>query len=178
MPKRRPPKRTADELARLLGPLVARLERCEAVLNQLELDLRPTQDLPGSVLRCRELAQEALAQAQDALETSQLARVHEDRLNTLTLAVAEGIQHVERAEARIRATVGRARAELRAAGIESPAIEAEAGSLHIGDGEGGAGGAVLPVPTRVEAPVSAIEDRQPSAVPGMTVGQLRRFRGA
>lgn len=173
--KRRSTKRACDP--EITG-LAHRLEHIEAVLNQLELDLRPLQELPTSVHAIRDLAHEALAQAQDAMATAGLAKVHEDRLNSLTLAVAEGIQHVERAEARIRATVGRARAQLLDAGVESPGLEAEAASLHAGDGSGGAGGGVLSMPARVETPVESIDDRRSSAIPGMTVGQLRKFRGA
>lgn len=166
-----------EDLRDDLDAVVARLNRLDAVLNQIELRLEPLKALPEGLAASRELALEAVAQAQDALEHARLSREHETRLNNLTLAVAEGIQHVERAEARIRATVGRARAELRAAGIESAGVEAEAASLQLVDGEGSGGGSVPPVSQPLAESVP-IDDRLPSAIPGMTRGDLRRFRGA
>ena len=141
-------------------------------------------ELHQELTKSRELALEALAQSSDALETRQLARSHEDRLTNLTLAVAEGIAHVERAEARIRATVQRARAQLAEAGIESPALEAEGDQLQLLDEAGSGGRRLHAVREDVEPspPGPGFEDRpddgRPSAIPGMTRGQLRRFRGA
>ena len=132
----------------------------------------------------RKLALEALAQSQDALETRQLARSHEDRLTNLTLAVAEGIAHVERAEARIRATVQRARAQLAESGIESPALEAEGDQLQLLDETGSGGRRLHAVREEVEESAPSPrsdewpDDGRPSPVPGMTRGMLRRFRGA
>ncbi len=166
-----------EDLRDELQDVVERLNRSDAVLNQIELRLEPLKALPEALAECRRIALDAVAQAQDAHELAGLSREHEARLNNLTLAVAEGIQHVERAEARIRATVGRARAELRAAGIESAGVEAEASSLQLVDGEGSGSGPVRPVPEAV-APSVEYDDRVPSAIPGMTRGELRRFRGA
>jgi len=61
----------------------------------------------------------------------------------VTTAVAEGIQHVERAENRIKATVRRARRELEDGGVRSPGLEAEARDLFDDDAGGGPSEAVL-----------------------------------
>ncbi len=58
------------------------------------------------------------------------------RFELLTEAVASGIAHVERSEARVRATVARARQELGQFGIEHPGLEAEGEELRFGDGGG------------------------------------------
>jgi len=188
MPKRTSrPVQPPATVAQLLE-LEARLGVLEAMQPGIGADANATNarllELHGELLKTRDLALEGLAQSQDALEARQLARSHEDRLTNLTLAVAEGIAHVERAEARIRATVQRARAQLAEAGIESPALEAEGDQLQLLD-EGGSGGRKLhAVREDVEPPDPGprLEDRaddgRPSLVPGMTRGQLRRFRGA
>ncbi len=156
----------------------------EAINSSFRAQSAQLDELRGELTKGRELALEALAQSSDALETRQLARSHEDRLTNLTLAVAEGIAHVERAEARIRATVQRARAQLAEAGLESPALEAEGDQLHIFDEPGSGGRRLHAVREDVAAPdpgprfEERPDDNRASGVPGMTRGQLRRFRGA
>jgi hypothetical protein len=87
----------------------------------------------------------------------------------LTLAVAEGIKHVERAENRIRATIGRARKELEEVGVEHPGLEAEYAELSVLDGGGGQS---APMPQMHENVVPT-----QSSVPGVSPDQLRRVRG-
>lgn len=70
-----------------------------------------------------------------------------DDLNT---AVAEGIQHVTRAENRIKATVRRAREQLADVGLEHPGLEAEAAELFARDDARGGEGAVPPMSANVE----------------------------
>jgi hypothetical protein len=149
MPKARARAPRDPSPAAQLTELGARLGKLEAVLNQIELRLDPLLELPDELARVRDLALEAVAQAQDALETHAVARAHEERLNMLTLAVAEGIAHVDRAEARIRATVGRARRQLRDAGLEDPGVEAEAGQLFGVDEETGRAQRLPAVPADV-----------------------------
>lgn len=79
----------------------------------------------------------------------------------INTAVAEGIKHVERAEARIRATVRRAREELEEGGVRSPGLEAEALELF---GVNGGRSEPQPMPT-VQPSVAGGEDRF-SAFPG------------
>jgi len=83
-------------------------------------------------------------------------------------AVAEGIEHVERVENRIRGTIKRARKELRDGGLESPGLEAEVGSLSLVDGEGG-GTPSMPVLSQPVEPAR-------SSVPGVSPEQLRSVR--
>lgn len=73
------------------------------------------------------------------------------RINELTMAVAEGIQHVDRAERRVKATVARARRQLEDSGLESPGLEAEWAELRERDGDGGEERGVQPVREAVEA---------------------------
>jgi hypothetical protein len=79
----------------------------------------------------------------------------------LTLAVDEGIRHVDRAENRVRAVIRRAREKLEEHGIEYGAIEAEAAEIRERDAGGGGTRGVLPMPASVGS------DRQaPPGVPG------------
>ena len=93
----------------------------------------------------------------------------EAELVTVKAAVAEGIEHVERVENRIRGTIKRARKELRDGGIESPGVEAEVRSLSLVDGPGGEGPSMPLLPQPVDEPGSS--------VPGVSPEQLRRVRG-
>ena len=90
-------------------------------------------------------------------------------LQTVMIAVADGITHVDRVENRIRGAVKRARKELQERGLSAPGLEAEAAGLSLVDDEGG-GGEAMPV-----MPASVAADQ--SSVPGVTPEQLRRVRG-
>lgn len=178
------PPATVEQLLQLEGRLGVLEEILESHRQAFGSQNALLVELRGDLTRARDVALEAHAQSSDALETRQLARSHEDRLTNLTLAVAEGIAHVERAEARIRATVQRARAQLAEAGIESPALEAEGDQLQLLD-EGGSGARRLhavreDVGPSAQSPGPDIrpDDAHPSHVPGMSRGELRRFRGA
>ena len=83
--------------------------------------------------------------AQHAHETRTVVNEHSARFEELIFAVSEGISKVERAEARIRATVRRARAELEESGTYSPALDAEAQELRVTDGGAGEPEEVQPV---------------------------------
>lgn len=93
----------------------------------------------------------------------------EQRMDNLTLAVDEGIRHVDRAEKRIRATVGRARRELREIGIESPGLEAEARDLRILDGGDGS-------EERMQALSAPVDADPPAVAEDPLLGQLRAMR--
>jgi len=56
-------------------------------------------------------------------------RALEDRMDTLTAAVAEGIDHVDRNEKRVRGIITGARRRFEAEGYEDPGVEAEAATL-------------------------------------------------
>ena len=61
--------------------------------------------------------------------TAALADIEED-VRAQTIAIAEGIQHVDRAERRVRAAVGRARKRMADLGYEDEGLEAEAAELR------------------------------------------------
>jgi len=95
-----------------------------------------------------------------------------NRIKTLTQAVAEGIERVDRSERRIGATITRAQKKLALAGYEDPGITAEVEGLRLLDGDGGEDGGLPAVQQDVEDP----RDR-PSSIPGATIAQLQRVRG-
>lgn len=105
----------------------------------------------------------ALRAAQDPLDR---------RIQDLTLAVAEGIERVDRAERRIQASVKRARAELEASGVTDPRLDAEADGLRLVDGAGGDGGGVPAVSEDVGEPAP-----QASSIRGVPLEVLERVRG-
>lgn len=78
-------------------------------------------------------------------------------MKSLTLAVAEGIERVTRAEKRIQKQVTGARRLVREAGLEHPGIEAEFAELESRDAE--AGQELPPVPT-------PLEERRAVRIPG------------
>jgi len=171
--------RSPDESAALLARLVDvefRLNGLESVHARIEVEVAALRELADKVGEVRTLALDALAQAQDALQTSSLVREHHDRLDRLTLAVAEGISHVDRAEKRIHGVVSRARRQLAESGVESPGLDAEAGELHGIDEEPRSGERVPTLLEDVEPPLT-LDDRLASPFPGLTRGQLRRMRG-
>jgi hypothetical protein len=92
----------------------------------------------------------------------------------ITLAVDEGIRHVDRAENRVRSVIRRAREKLEENGIEYGALEAEASELRIRDGSGSPGERLQPVSTEVGRPAAA-----PPGVPGyFSPEHLAALRGA
>lgn len=157
--------------------LEARLVALEDYIRGILDREAPVHELRAALERAEELAGAAFERAKDAQTALAIHANAHARIDTLTLAVAEGIQHVERAENRIRATIKRARQELADGGISSPGLDAEAQQLHLLDGEGSDGGRVLPVPSSVAESVPRFDDAQPSAVPGMNRGQLRKYGG-
>jgi len=90
----------------------------------------------------------------------------------LTLAVAEGIERVDRAERRIKATVARARKELANGGLRDEGLDAEAYELRELHGNGSE---QLPLPA-VQQEVAAVEP-QPSSIGGVPLDVLLRARG-
>ena len=96
----------------------------------------------------------------------------EKRLRDTNVAVAEGIERVDRTERRIASTVARARKELRESDFDHPGLEAEDAELRKVDGDGGHGTEVLNLPGAVEADPNA-----PSSIRGVPASTLRRVRG-
>lgn len=85
-----------------------------------------------------------------------------DRLDTLTHAIAEGIERVDRSERRIRQVVTRARQKLADSGLADDALEAEAEQLQLLDAERSGGRGVQPV----HAPVASAPAPDLSILPG------------
>lgn len=105
------------------------------------------------------------------LDAQQVAlKVLEQDMTETRAAVAEGIQHVERVENRIRSTVRRAQEKLSEHGYESPGLEAEAAQLQLLDG-GRSEEKELP-------PMRQSLGSTPSPFPGLTMEDLARMRGA
>ncbi len=88
------------------------------------------------------------------------------------IALAEGIERTDRAERRIKATVARARKELKARGYEDPGLDSEAYELRDADGDGGEIDGVLPLRAGVEEPA-----QEASSISGVSLETLRRVRG-
>jgi hypothetical protein len=99
------------------------------------------------------------------------------RMKELTTAVAQGIEHVDRSERRVRATVARARRELEEHGVVSPGVEAEWAELRGEDGERSEGGGMQPVREEVARdPGRSVT--LPDAYPGAwTEGDLESLMG-
>jgi len=91
------------------------------------------------------------------------------RFGDLTIAIDSGIKHVERAEARVRGVVTRAKRELADKGVEAPGLEAEMGELQLLDGDTVFEQGMQQLPPDVEVP-------EPSSIPGITADELRRAR--
>jgi len=95
--------------------------------------------------------------------------VLENKLTDLTMALSDGIQRVQRSENRVRAIVQGAKRDLAEAGFEHAGVEAEAAELRRVDGSDSEAEQVPTVPQDV-----ADDQRGPSSIPGVSVGELRR----
>lgn len=135
--------RDIEALRAVLEALAARLDRLETAPSQLvqaELD---------QLVRRKELELELVAiKAADVMNGDRLELLAK-RLDTLTHAVAEGIERVDRSERRVRAVVKRAREELAEDGHVSDRLEAETHHLFGGDAPRGEEGRVPAVRPQV-----------------------------
>lgn len=104
------------------------------------------------------------------LET--LIQMVENNKRTQTLAIAEGIEKVSRAERRVKATVQRAQANLESLGLTDAGVEAEATDLDETDG-----GRVDKRREMQLLPTEVDPAEQPSSIPGVSAETLRRARG-
>ncbi len=97
----------------------------------------------------------------------------ERRTVELAMALAHGIEHEDRRERRIQATVKRARKQLAELGVEDAGLEAEFDGLSLLDGDGGEERGMLALPAPMEeSPGLAV-----SSVKGVSPEQLQRARG-
>lgn len=151
---------------------VERLERAQESVDQL---LEENTELSG---RLAQIERERLSVAilEDRLELLEALEPRLDLVEAqrkeISLAVAEGIERVDRAERRIKATVQRARKELKDRGYADPGLDAEAQEFRDVDGKGSDNGGVQPVQESLGA-----DFESPSSVKGVTLGQLQRVRG-
>ena len=111
----------------------------------------------------------------DAFGREEIRRRLDDlgaRLDHQTLAISDGIERTTRAENRINNTVQRARAQLKKRGVVDAGLEAEDREIRRDDADRGDENGVRSLSDGLER-----DDETPSSVPGITVAQLRRFRG-
>lgn len=108
------------------------------------------QELPAILQRLdgHDRADEKLAQHLDAIVDR--VNEHDGRFGELTLAVDEGIKHVDRSERRVRSTVRRAVQRMEEAGYIDEAVEAEAAGIRELDAEERGEEELQPVPADVE----------------------------
>jgi len=102
------------------------------------------------------------------VETLALVDANRQEIESLTIAVSEGIAGYKRHEARVQKTVTSARRLIRESGLEHAGIEAEYAELHDGDEAPSEPEGVLPLQPRVD-------DSGPSGIPGLTVAQLEQL---
>lgn len=84
-------------------------------------------------------------------------------------AVAHGIEDIDRVDKRIKATIRRAKDQLEEAGIEHPALNAEAEHFRVIDGDGGNESGLSPV----QEDVGEVQ----SSIPGVSAAELAKVRG-
>lgn len=97
--------------------------------------------------------------------------VIEGKVSDLTLALAEGIQRVQRSENRVRHIVAGAKRELAEAGFSHPGVDAEATELRQLDGAASEEEELPAMPESVAA-----DAYEPSPVPGVSMSMFRRSR--
>lgn len=124
-----------------------------------------------SMLPRFERIESALAEERDDSALTQFR----ERCDELTIAVAHGIEHVDRAERRVQTTLRSAHSKFAKGGYEDPNVDAEIANLPDVDGEGGGGEQLSLLPDEVALPAA---DNSPSGIPGMTVDQANAIRAA
>lgn len=158
-----------DALERQLNGLEGVTEGIQSVIRTIETRDIPDSDVQG--LR-QEFADEAHA-LRSRLDDHETALLELDQYKRdITLAVDEGIRHVERAERRVRQTIRRTQQKLEDVGLSDPALDAEAQEYFDADESGGGEEEVQPVQADVGPDLDG-----PSSVPGVTLRQLAQARG-
>ena len=148
------------------------LDRLGNRIERLETAPRPAAD-PAQISETLEKLTDINCNLNMRLELAEASIENlEEGTKEIVIAVAEGIERVDRSERRIRATVKRARKELADRGLVDPGLEAEDRELHDLDGERGNDVPVQPVPREVAPAAPA-----PSSIRGVPLETLRRFRG-
>ena len=147
MAPKQPPQPISPALLKRLDEIRERIEHLESVTWA---PASVVDDHAASLVRLDELqvSCDALVFRSDAdvLATEALLAEHKD----MKLAIAEGIERVDRAERRIKDTVRRARKKLADSGLVDDGLEAEEQELRLLDGEPSEGVEVLKVREDVE----------------------------
>ena len=142
--------------------------------DMLRLDSVPTPTVDPEVVAAAVASHleriDALADSVDELASQGVDL--EARVRDYVIALAEGIERVDRSERRVKATVNRARKELEAHGLADPGVEAEAEQLRLIDAARGSDRGMHPVQQSVEPDIAP-----PSGFPGVSPEQLRTLRG-
>ncbi len=147
----------------------------EAILSRLtQLESVPTPTVDPEVVAAAVAAHleriDALADVVEELASQ--GKDLDDRVREYVIALAEGIERVDRSERRVKATVARARKELEAHGLADPGVEAEAEQLRLVDAARGDDRGMHTLPASVEPDIAP-----PSGFPGISPDQLRVLRG-
>lgn len=161
------PFKRLQDLHGMLHGMLDRVEVLETAPTP-ELDLDPIRD---------ELRRIKMDVGREASRVDQLESAVENlesRSKTFTIALAEGIERVDRSERRIKATVTRARKELGERGLRDPGLEAESFELFPEHGEGGGGGEMSPVPEQVDPALPKASSIR--GVPLATLHRVRKFQ--
>ena len=109
--------------------------------------------------------------ASQALIKSQL-ELFDVKIKEITLATADGIERVDRAERRVKATIQSARRKFAEGGYVDEGVEAEDQELRLVDGTGSEEQGLQPVSEEVEEVGGTA-----SSIPGVSIEQLQRARG-
>jgi len=122
-----------------LEGIKARLERLETapVLALAPEEIEAYEPLQARVLVIESVINTMRSHGASIRELNTSVEDLSGDLASLKLAVAEGIERVDRAERRIRASVRRARKELLERGLVDDGLEAEDAQLREADGDGG-----------------------------------------
>jgi len=89
-------------------------------------------------------------------------------LQELTLAIDDGIKHVDRSERRVRQVIASSKRRFEAAGYEDEGLLAEEAQLSLGDGKLSQAEGVPPVSNPMDADLPPLEGGSPWAVvPGI-----------
>jgi len=134
--------RQVDGVSKLAETALSLLEQLDERISRLESTPSPTGVVDSLAARLDSIAAEMRA---DSHSHSDAIEELDRRLVQITLAVAEGIERVDRAERRVRSTVKRARKELAEQGYESDGLEAEDAEIRLSNGPGGGEGGVPPL---------------------------------
>jgi len=140
------------------------------VLERSALGASSSSTSERSLLDIEQLRTDLVTESQEIVQRLDAIEL---RAKQLAMALADGIEHEDRRERRIQATIKRARKQLAELGVEDPGLEAEFDGLSVIDGGAGEEGEVLLLRGEVEESPRV----QESSVPGVTREQLQRVRG-